>query len=267
LIPDDGGRLPFALSLSGTETFSFNLLSVAPGDPVKTVGSEIRVNGGELIVDLAHLSVDDDWQLQHSIFLTPASAMLDAALDMLVTHPATQSSSRILGRTLTGLFNSAIEPENDGDPFHSKIMKILHRFIRAVRNGAINTAGTELTSLVGLGWGLTPSGDDIITGILSAWHFDRSAGRQAFEKKAIIQRLKTAYRGRTTRVAEEYLFHALAGRFSDRVRDFTLTLAAGEADQVIDSGSSLFRFGASSGTDTGLGILIGLKLLSEYSRP
>ncbi len=94
----------------------------------------------------------------------------------------------------------------------------------------------EFGKLVGLGSGLTPSGDDFLVGYIASREF--LGKRIPFEIDC----------SRTTKLSGHFLTNALGGKFSSAVIDF---LKSGDL--------SLLSFGKTSGVATALGILKGLE--------
>ncbi len=112
-------------------------------------------------------------------------------------------------------------------------------------------AATASTGLVGLGHGLTPSGDDVLTGCLlvlsmpgSGWSTPLALGDVA---------------ARTNTVAAAMLQQAGRGRFRQVLLDLTDALALG---RDADRPARVVRdIGSSSGTDMLLGVRVGLAAL------
>ncbi|QHW36042.1 DUF2877 domain-containing protein [Staphylococcus ursi] len=105
---------------------------------------------------------------------------------------------------------------------------------------------TQLEFLVGRGNGLTPTGDDILVGLLYS-HFI-----QPFIVPVHFQSIKTVIaQERTTIISENFINLAIQGIFSSRISQLNDTVS----DEAIQS---LAEVGSSSGKDTLYGIYIGL---------
>jgi hypothetical protein len=116
------------------------------------------------------------------------------------------------------------------------------------RSGAAKVAAR----LIGLGPGLTPSGDDVLVGIEAALHAlaHPSAGFLALAMADVDER--------TTDVAATLLRHAAAGEFAERLHTLLAALL-GRDDKTIPAAiDRAVAWGATSGTDCLLGVLIGL---------
>jgi hypothetical protein len=94
--------------------------------------------------------------------------------------------------------------------------------------------------LVGLGDGLTPSGDDLLVGFSAGLRATADPLAERFARGCA-----DLARGRTTLVAQMFLDHAARGAYSERVQRL-----------VSGSPTDARAWGASSGADTLLGILL-----------
>ncbi|MEI4768259.1 DUF2877 domain-containing protein [Psychrobacillus sp. FJAT-51614] len=111
-----------------------------------------------------------------------------------------------------------------------------------------------LRYFLGRGQGLTPSGDDMIVGLLA---FDAVSH---FLSTAFYEKVSELIEGEsiTTDVAREYLRYALKQEYSSNVSDMVNALASGDASNFEKILDDLLGVGHSSGLDTVLGILIGM---------
>lgn len=107
---------------------------------------------------------------------------------------------------------------------------------------------------LGRGNGLTPSGDDMLVGLLA---FDAVAN---FLSTQFYEKLSDLIEGEsiTTDVAKEYLRYALKRKFSSTVSEMVNTLASGNSATFEKNIKNLLGVGHSSGLDTLFGILIGM---------
>ena len=131
---------------------------------------------------------------------------------------------------------------------------------KALTDGDTDRLLGAARQIIGLGPGLTPSGDDFLVGCLKAlWLL---AGR-APEFHSMIDRLRVDLAldldDRTTRVGAEFIRHALNGQFAevlDRAAQALLMPTTPEA--TASAVSRLVAQGETSGTDTTRGLLAGL---------
>lgn len=105
--------------------------------------------------------------------------------------------------------------------------------------------------LLGLGHGLTPSGDDMLVGIMAGLRFLGHRNLRPLEDW-----LRHEAPRQTNAIAATFIEHACAGRFSEGILDI---FAAMEQGANLDAAiHRLLQFGASSGYDTLRGIYLAL---------
>lgn len=112
-------------------------------------------------------------------------------------------------------------------------------------------------SLIGFGEGLTPSGDDLIGGMLSIFHYLKSnASIDKLNNQVGQHVIKNA--SITTKISREYLLYACEGQFNEYVSDLYKKHLGNEMyGEYLQKISNL---GHSSGTDFIVGMYIGLKI-------
>lgn len=102
-------------------------------------------------------------------------------------------------------------------------------------------------ALGGLGPGLTPAGDDMLSGILFAF---RALGGPTVEPALIA----VARSIRTSDVAAAILEAAAAGYHIEPVHDLVMAAAVGDTSAAAKAAAALDRFGSSSGADVAYGL-------------
>ncbi len=102
-------------------------------------------------------------------------------------------------------------------------------------------------ALGGLGPGLTPSGDDMLSGILFAF---RSLGGPEVEPALV----SVARSVRTNDLAAALLEAAAGGFHIEPVHDLTIAAAGGNEKAAAEAAAELARFGSSSGPDVAYGL-------------
>lgn len=129
---------------------------------------------------------------------------------------------------------------------------VLTRLALALETGDRDGAARAAAQLIGLGPGLTPSGDDALVGIEAALHAlaQPSAG---FLGPALGDA-----ETRTTDVAATLLRHAAAGEFAERLHTLLAALLGPDDERVPAAIEQAVAWGATSGTDCLLGVLVAL---------
>jgi uncharacterized protein DUF2877 len=115
-------------------------------------------------------------------------------------------------------------------------------------------AARVAVGLIGLGPGLTPSGDDALVGIEAALHAldSPTAGFLALALRDVEDR--------TTALAATLLHHAARGEFAERLHDLLRALLGSDQDTIPTAIDRAASWGATSGTDCLLGVLTGLDI-------
>jgi hypothetical protein len=135
--------------------------------------------------------------------------------------------------------------------------------IDAMRTRDENTLESAIKSLIGLGIGLTPSGDDVLAGLfgtllITMKESDRSWIENDFQKT--IKHIS----GLTTDVSLSTLTAASEGYYAERFSSLVAAIIRSKDPKEIDTPlKELLRWGSSSGGDTLLGMLIGFNLAVE----
>jgi len=110
---------------------------------------------------------------------------------------------------------------------------------------------------IGRGPGLTPSGDDMMTGLLASMEMQ---GILSLDLRATLKEyLEKQGLKRTTPVACEYLLYALRGFFHASIRNLCMAFSSGDEQQFASSLAEMEKIGHTSGIDTIIGMLIGIK--------
>jgi hypothetical protein len=127
------------------------------------------------------------------------------------------------------------------------------KLAKAIRTG--KELEGVLTRWVGAGPGLTPSGDDYLTGILAADKIYHFACHQLGE--AVKKLLEQGY---TTDIAKNQLICAVEGTFSSSWICFMKAYVNADEREMKKSFDKILKFGHTSGSDMFAGFLIGLEI-------
>lgn len=131
----------------------------------------------------------------------------------------------------------------------------ISNFISGINNSYVNPS-KKIFSLIGFGNGLTPSGDDFLTGFITALHFIKNTKTMlTFNKVANILENNILY---TTDVSKAMIKASLEGKTRENLINFVYALFDNDSSKLIYSVDKIFSIGSSSGTDLSVGIIIGL---------
>ena len=133
--------------------------------------------------------------------------------------------------------------------WYSAYQKIMNQFLDYKQNKDIHA----LEQMLGLGIGLTPSGDDFLLGLFAALQANNISGTKELMQQIVKRSLKA-----TTTISQHYLRTAAKGFFSGSLIAFNrLDQQADEAD-ISRCLHNILRKGATSGLDTALGYFSGI---------
>lgn len=140
---------------------------------------------------------------------------------------------------------------------------------RAFLCGDTAALGESIRRLVGLGMGLTPSGDDLICGMLYAFGCFSAVSDDCAKCRDMLRCvLDTKMLMRTNEISAQYILSAVRGEYYevvDRVlRDITSTDDSSDITQLLTSVRGLLSVGASSGSDILCGILFASYVASLF---
>ncbi len=237
LVTPELGHLPRAITLDAPAAFSFRSLLV-PGAEVASRGGVLRTAGTRLAIDLRDMR---QWR----------SGLATLRLDFSLAGVA-----RAFGVAL-----SALDADGRSHRLRRNAGAALDRLADATRHRHAPAAERAMRSLVGLGEGRTPAGDDYLVGYFAAlWACsDASRGFVA----ALGARLG-ALATRTEHLSRLYLEAAAAGEVSQRIADVAACIAAGSDDAaIVRAVAAALAVGHSSGAAAMLGLLQGCAACAE----
>jgi len=134
---------------------------------------------------------------------------------------------------------------------------IIEKFKVAVKSQNKKSFNCNVNKLLGLGFGLTPSGDDFLIGFLSASHFFSELPPFGF----FLKNVRIDY-SKTNFFSAEYLRYAIVGRVSEVITNTIVSVSEKESDAKLWL-TNLVNIGATSGYDTLFGILTAMEIYND----
>lgn len=147
--------------------------------------------------------------------------------------------------------------ENFKTPLEINLVRKIQMGFQKLLNFDISAVET----LKGLGYGLTPQGDDLIDGFLASLFFYESCfnvSTNAIRKEIY----KTALTN--NKLSNTFLYYTSQGLFYERFKNVLLSLVSGENIEPV--AKTMLAFGETSGADILTGFLKGIKILLEGGR-
>lgn len=184
----------------------------------------------------------------------------DAAIQDLRLAPASGEPATLIsliqsaldlseGNGFSGIFRSSAGSESLFDPVLEYAKRQINLCSSCLLEGRIEAAAEALRKMVGLGIGLTPSGDDFLCGVLAGI---RLYGRESSSFYASLEKELESHLTDTNDISRTFLVCAMQGQFSLPVIQLT-------AKKVpLDILEEFSQIGHSSGLDTLCGLLYAL---------
>jgi len=136
-------------------------------------------------------------------------------------------------------------------------VRMLTKATRDYDLAAISAAG----ELVGLGAGLTPSGDDLLAGYLTGLWCTVGYEDERRRYTSTLGRAIIDLSSGTNDISRTYLFHAAKGQAASYLVTLAQMIGQGEGStQLIDAFDIAMQVGHSSGMDAVTGLLLGLSV-------
>lgn len=129
---------------------------------------------------------------------------------------------------------------------HQHIAELFHRYQTTDDIGA-------LEAMLGMGIGLTPSGDDFLMGLFAAWH-----ANHRLKKTDLMCYLVGKSHRATTTISQHFLQNAADGRFNQALIEFNQLGSRANTEQILHQLMKVVQKGATSGLDTALGYFSGI---------
>ncbi|MFQ6027310.1 MAG: DUF2877 domain-containing protein [Dehalococcoidia bacterium] len=263
------GAGPITLSVNLPETANLEDMGVAIGAPV--VARDSRIYLGNRII----LSLDsaDIWQpTQVSEFAsteTIQTRLLNLAAGLKPSLPPAGLAPLL--PHVAQLAQGRIPQIPNLAPLTDLAAPRVARLCHGILNDAPGIIDEAVQDLVGLGPGLTPSGDDLLAGLLVALAAISAPDRIM---PALVESVQTHARTGTNRISQALLEQAAEGNGSQRQHQFlSQLLGAASDDRVETSAIALTQVGHTSGWDSLVGLMLGthlglvLERRSTYSPP
>jgi hypothetical protein len=147
---------------------------------------------------------------------------------------------------------------------------ISRRFGEAVRAlvAATQRFDSETTpivsQLIGLGTGLTPSGDDFLVGYLAGLWCSAGDSAERWRFVSDVGQAIIHLSAQTNDISRTYLYHAAHGQVSNRLETLARAICGVEPRGfLLAAAKSAFQTGHSSGMDMATGLLIGLAIWAK----
>jgi hypothetical protein len=256
VVRPETGNLPRGVVAGLPPGLAFKRLGLAQADRVDAGSNGLEVPG-KLRIDFSNAAL---WQPRRHL-------MRSCGQPEAVGWAVKRAASVLEGSGGLGALSShfdalaegrLVEPEQGG-LLLAQAAPILQGFVRGVLAGDLADFVEGAHGLIGLGIGLTPSGDDVLTGAIGSLVLlaERRGGMEWASEGAL--KIAEAAAGRTTAVALTYLRCAAAGEITELHEALLRALVAGDVEASGRACLALKAFGHSSGGEIALGTLLAVR--------
>ena len=229
---------------------------VEGGQEVVRRGEDLVVGGGRLLISLQGVSVyrpqasfrkvKDIPSIRRNVVIVARTA------EKLGNH---QGLGGLIGRIV-------LKRRGRLNRYSRLALPRVRSILRTIDEGKTSDLDKETKNLVGLGPGLTPSSDDLLSGLMATLAIAAHNLKRDVERvKEVNERMSLAALKRTTSLSQEYLSHAARGETNQHFLELIKKVLTGTPDDVKHTTGLVLRVGETSGTDTVLGVLLGFQLL------
>ncbi|MEM2082201.1 MAG: DUF2877 domain-containing protein [Candidatus Bathyarchaeia archaeon] len=236
------------------------------GDLGLKSGASVRRSGDLIILD-GDFSIDlrgvRIWKPIRRPLGAFDAARLSRSIEIIEDMASRRASSEGLGlliphrRELIANEFGAI-PSND--PMISRAARSIANLFKAVKEGDRIGIDRSAMGLIGLGPGLTPSGDDFLIGFLASSIFGATGDPHRFRfQVGSLRKSVLRARASTTLLSQEFFLHAVEGDVAEPINDLIVALFDGSS-QLGSLANRVIEMGETSGMDTLLGIIMGTSL-------
>lgn len=251
LIAAGQGDLPQGIRLETPEGFSFE--GIQTGGRATCRDGILRFENGSLTVQLNGAG---RWKCDlPALTFDPAVPAVAAAWKFVWTM--LNRRQRLIEAEIVAedLFRM-VEPSRKG--ISRRVGESMRGLIKAARNCEL-TDPSPVASLIGLGTGLTPGGDDLLVGFLAGlWCTIRgSAERMRFLASLGSTIIQLSHE--TNDISRTYLYHAAQGQVARRLAIPAESICSGQDPaHLTEPAEAALRVGHTSGLEAVTGLLAGL---------
>lgn len=261
------GKLPYALMVADGQLADFSRLGISAGQKVSRHGGEyLQIDTIDALFDysLAHV-----WDSHMAALSDPADRQAFRELLGWSAGYVYQRANQIGLVPLLGNPQRLLaEPPVLADTPELRLARmaapIVYRLLTALRHADREGLSAETNHLLGYGIGGTPSGDDLLVGLMAALQRSGQPGArrslQLLSDTLDMQLTSDA----TTLLSLTVLEHALAAEYSEKIQEVTrLLMHPGDAASLQASLDRLLLHGATSGAEMFLGVCLGFMLIQD----
>ena len=237
------------------------------GMPVSVQGGDVLFGGGETL----SLGEKPSWLRQpmgsgHGVSLENASRGFDRVLHASLAIHQGENLGLALPDIGAGSSTMPLDcPPSAGSPLIGAAIDHIRRIVPVCRSGRFDLAMAEVEALIGLGPGLTPSGDDFVGGLVfAAYHLKEAFPGELLWHAEAVGGLIARSCSMTNPISHALLSDFAMGQGYEAMHDLMDGILTGDADfDAVTHVILVTSIGNSSGWDMLTGLLTGMLLVKR----
>lgn len=259
----ENGYFPNAIIVKPSKRGGFKNFGIEPNLPVK-FNQHCLILGNQLQIDFENSTIFSD-KIDFSAEILDA-VEIQNNLKVAVAEGEIQARKEGLGvfweYIAQILSDNPVDITNLPD-FQKKALYLQISLIRGLRRRNLELVNTTSSELSGLGIGLTPSGDDLLTGLVAAFRIFGSKTINSSFYSQITDLILMSSTGKTNAIAHQILLSATRQEVMSELASYISAIVSTQTVPLKTATRLLFSYGHSSGTEMGLGAFIGITLVNE----
>lgn len=244
------GSFPHGIIIADEAFSSVRLLAE---EPVIVKGQVITLGTEGLAIDTSNAQICSLTLIRVS-GLTWRKTCIDEAIAELSKSVSTRGAAHLL--PLLHRLTDGQPCTSNGSLLESHLIKAMQALSSSIKRQNPIAFLEAAQNLVGAGVGLTPSGDDILLGVIACLRCTENNNDSENWFLPAFADLRRKMIGWSTQVSETFLYHALSGRFPERLLDLLHALNKSDIRAIKTSAEALTFLGKTSGREMALGLFL-----------
>ena len=256
------GNLPNGILLDVTSNTDMHSLGIRKGMGVARKKEWLLIPDASLAISLHNASL---WSARRKI--CPLINLSEIKSNLGVVEKMTLAKAATLGlkgfvRFKENIVQCKSISKTTLNNFYESMAKPLGTLIEGIKTQNLETIKESACRLVGFGQGLTPSGDDILTGLIGSLLVTRCCADDFFY--VMSHEISDIAESSTNMVSRMFIKHAAVGELAEVLFDMIKAILTANEDAVVSSTLKVLSLGRTSGIETAFGVLLGLELRLKY---
>ncbi len=255
----------YMIRLDVAATSLFKHVGLNIGDEVLVNGNSMHI-GNKLLVRLRRTKI---WAPELGVESIAKVCLIKEIVYNLINVARTYVSDK----SFTQLFN-VIDIEEIFSTREEKLLNTTNKAVNAIlgliesiKHCSYKNICEHVCNLIGLGEGLTPSGDDFLSGMLVTFQWiNRTIGLNPILRKVVERMIKciTKCWHKTTPISKQMFSRAIVGELNSYVHELLKGVIQGDPVKALSGLERTSRIGGTSGKDIILGVLLAFVLFLKY---